>query len=276
MGPRLDLEIPLMRCSPFAPAALALAGITACGLAATTVAQEAKQETDVKAVLLDEPEPTPRPTVVTRGKREEKYPGGAVRVQREVVLMSDDQVINHGKYTEFYSNGKKFAEGNYVNGVHDGEWSFWHENGELAKTVTFKNGRAEGTWESHRDDGSLFAKKTYKDNLREGTWIIYYDDGKTPKVEQTYVASKLDGPRKTYFENGKLWQEAEYKDGKLEGKVIEWNDKGDKVAEATFSGDKLNGTLTRWSSDGKKTVQTFKDNKLLSQTFDQSNGGGQP
>jgi antitoxin component YwqK of YwqJK toxin-antitoxin module len=226
-------------------------------------------------VLLDEPEPTPRPTVVAPAKREEKYPGGAVRVQREVVLMSDDQVINHGKYTEFYENGTKFSEGNYVNGVHDGNWSFWHENGELAKTVTFKQGRADGTWEAHRADGTLMAKKTYKDNLREGTWIAYYEDGKTPKIEQTYVGGQLNGPRKTYFKNGKLWQQAEYKDGKLEGAVIEWNDKGDKIAEATFSGDKLNGRLTRWSSEGKVTEQTFKDNKLISTSAPEA-GGAQP
>ena len=265
-----------MHYSPIpAAAALTLAGVMACGHPVTTFAQEAKQETDVKAVLLDEPEPTPRPTVVTQGKREEKYPGGAVRVQREVVLMSDDQVINHGKYTEFYANGQKFSEGNYVNGVHDGDWSFWHDNGQLAKKVTFKQGRAEGAWEAHRADGSLAAKKTYKDNLREGTWVMYYDDGKTPKVEQTYVASQLNGPRKTYFENGKLWQQAEYKDGKLEGTVTEWNDKGDKVAEASFSGDKLNGKLIRWSSEGEKTEQTFKDNKLISTSAPQP-GGAQP
>jgi antitoxin component YwqK of YwqJK toxin-antitoxin module len=264
-----------MRFSSIAAVAFTLAGALACGLNAAATAQEAKPATDVNAVLLDEPEPTPRPKVVTQGKREEKYPDGAVRVQREVVLMSDDQVINHGKYTEFYANGKKFSEGNYVNGVHDGVWSFWHENGELAKTVTFKNGRADGSWEAHRDDGSLFAKKSYKDNLREGTWVLYYDDGKTPKVEQNYVASKLNGPRKSYFKNGQLWQQAEYKDGKLEGTVTEWNDKGDKVAEATFSGDKLNGTLTRWSSDGKKTEQTFKDNKLISTSAPEA-GDAQP
>jgi antitoxin component YwqK of YwqJK toxin-antitoxin module len=229
-------------------AAFLLIALTAGWAAAPASAQEA----DVKAVLLDEPEPMPRPTVVTSGKLDEKYPDGAIRVQREVVKMSDDQVINHGKYTEFY-----------VNGVHDGQWSFWHDNGKLAKQVTFKNGRADGSWEARRADGTLFAKKTYKDNLREGAWVLYYEDGKTPKIEQSYLDGKLDGVRKMYFADGKLRQQAEYKDGKLEGTVTEWDDKGRKVLEATFSGDKLNGKLIRWSSEGEKTEQTFKDNKLV-------------
>ena len=38
--------------------------------------------------------------------------------------MSDDQLVNHGEYTEYYPNGQKFAEGNYDNGVHDGTWSY--------------------------------------------------------------------------------------------------------------------------------------------------------
>jgi antitoxin component YwqK of YwqJK toxin-antitoxin module len=256
-----------MRCLPKSSwfLALALLGIATTGvLAAPAPGQTTKpSETDVKAVYLEEPEPTPQPRTVSEHAISEKYPDGAVRVERRVVKLSDDQVINHGKYTEYHPNGKKFSEGNYVNGVHDGTWNFWHDNGQLAKTVVFKNGRADGSWETHRADGSLHAKKTYKDNLRDGTWVVYYEDGKTPKFEQEFVDGKADGFRKMYYANGQLRQESQYKDNMLDGLMTEFDDKGRKIAEATFTKNKLNGKLIRWGSDGKQTEQTFRDGKLV-------------
>jgi antitoxin component YwqK of YwqJK toxin-antitoxin module len=242
-------------------AALAVAAAAVLGGAARPV-QAANP--DVKAVYLNEPEPAPTPQVVGHAKLDEKYADGSIRVHREVVKLSDDQIINDGRYTEYYPNGKKFAEGNYIMGVHDGEWSFWHDNGQAAKTVTFKNGRADGEWEVHRPDGTLQAKKSYKDNQRQGTWVVYYEDGKTPQTEQSYVDGVVQGVRKTYFANGKLHQESHLKAGQFDGLVTEWDDTGRKVAEATFAAGKLNGTLTRWGSDGHTSVQTFKDNKFIS------------
>ena len=55
--------------------------------------------------------PVPPPVVVTPGKLAEKYEDGTVRIEREVLKMSDDQIVNHGEYTEYYPNGQKFAEG---------------------------------------------------------------------------------------------------------------------------------------------------------------------
>ncbi len=241
----------------FATVALLAAGAARC------LAQDAADtQADAKGVYLDEPEPAPPPTPVGRTRVEEKYADGTVRVQREVVKMSDDQIINNGRYTEFYPNGKKFAEGNYVDGAHDGQWSFWYDNGQLAKTVTFKNGQADGSWEVRRADGTLQSKKGYKNNLREGAWVLYYDDGKTPKIEQNYVDSKLQGPRKTYYANGNVRQESNYKAGVIDGEVSEFNESGRKVAQATFVDGKLNGKLIRWGTDGTKFEQTFRDNKF--------------
>lgn len=244
-------------------AALLLAAPALVVGANSCLAQPAAAESaETKGVYLDEPEAVPPPTPVGRQKFEEKYADGAVRVQRDVIKMSDDQIINDGKYTEFYPNGKKFAEGNYVNGAHDGAWSFWYDNGQLAKTVTFKNGQADGAWEVRRADGTLQSKKGYKGNLREGAWVLYYDDGKTPKIEQMYADSKLQGPRKTYYPSGKLRQETEFKDGVIDGNFAEYDETGRKVTEATFVDGKLNGQLVRWGADGSKFEQSFRDNKF--------------
>jgi antitoxin component YwqK of YwqJK toxin-antitoxin module len=216
-----------------------------------------------KEVYLDEPTPAPEPTVAQQGPVSEKYDDGKVRVERNVRLLSDNQIVNHGKYTEYYRNGQKFAEGNFDGGVHDGPWSYWHENGQLAKTVTYKKGAPDGAWEIHRADGTLQSKKGYQAGKRDGAWVVYYDDGKTPKIEQAFLDGKLSGPRKTFYASGKPHQEANFSDGMLDGKMTEWDEAGRKLAEATFEKGMLNGTLVRWGADGSTSEQNYRENKLI-------------
>lgn len=249
-------------------AAVAVAGWCAGGSLHPAFAQEAATPTaadavkaETEAVYLDEPTPSPEPTVAKEGPVSEKYNDGKVRLERNIRLLSDNQVVNHGKYTEYYRNGQKFAEGNFDGGVHDGPWSYWHDNGQLAKTVTYKKGAPEGAWETYRADGTLQAKKSYKAGKRDGAWISYFEDGKTPKIEQNFVDGKLTGPRKTFYASGKPHQEAIFADGALDGVMTEWDEAGRKLAEATFAKGKLNGKLSRWSADGSVSEQVYEDNK---------------
>jgi antitoxin component YwqK of YwqJK toxin-antitoxin module len=245
------------------PLALFVVAVLIGGTPSMAAAQEAAGA-EQEHIYLDEPTPAPEPTVAQQGPVSEKYDDGKVRVERNVQILSDNQVVNHGKYTEYYRNGQKFAEGNFDNGVHDGPWSYWHDNGQLAKTVTFKKGAPEGTWEVFRADGTLQSKKGYKGGLRDGQWTVYFDDGKTPKIEQTFVEGQLTGKRKTFFPSGKPRQEANFEKGALNGVMTEWDESGRKIAEATFAEGKLNGKLVRWGADGSASEQTYRDNKLIS------------
>jgi antitoxin component YwqK of YwqJK toxin-antitoxin module len=212
-------------------------------------------------VYLDEPPPAPEPTVAKEGPVTEKYDDGKVRVERQVRQLSDNQIVNHGKFTEYYRNGKKFAEGSYENGVHQGAWSFWHENGQLAKTVNFNKGLPDGAWEVFRADGTLMGKKSYKNGKRDGTWISYFKDGKTVNLEQTYVDNKLEGPVKINYESGKPRIASVFKNGLRHGPATEWEESGRKLVEANYVDGKLDGELTRYDADGKATKEFYKDNK---------------
>ena len=224
-------------------------------------AQDAPKGEVTKAedqVYLPEPPPTPEPSVTQEGPLKEEYEPGKVRLERMVRKMSDDTIVNHGKYTEYYKNGNKFAEGAYDNGVHEGSWSFWHENGKLSKTVNFKNGQPDGAWEVFRADETLMGKRGYKSGLREGTWVVYGKDGKTPLMEQTYVDGKLHGQATVYFEDGKPRVQSTFKDGLREGKVTEWDATGRKIAEADYVAGKLDGKLVRYAPDGATSVEYYK------------------
>jgi len=215
------------------------------------------------AVYLDEPAPPPEPKVAREAPVTEKYDDGKVRVERTVLQLSDNQIVNHGKYVEYYRNGQKFAEGMYENGVHQGSWSYWYDNGQLAKTVSFKNGLPDGAWDAFRADGTLAAKKGYKNGQRDGKWIAYFKDGKTVNLEQNYVNNKLEGEVVINFELGKPRLKTQFKNGLRHGPATEWDESGQKVVEAMYVEGKLDGTLTRYNPDGTKTQEFYRDNKRV-------------
>ena len=51
--------------------------------------------------------------------------------------------VRSGLATEWYSDGTKESEGNYLDGLREGEWSFWLENGsaDSARSGTYSVGR---------------------------------------------------------------------------------------------------------------------------------------
>jgi antitoxin component YwqK of YwqJK toxin-antitoxin module len=248
--------------APLAFASLTLA-IASLGMRQTSAEPGDVAADQSDAIFLPEPEPAPPPMVVGHVPVVEKYDDGAIRVERQVVKMSDNQVINDGKFTEYYPDGQKYAEGNFVNGVHDGAWTLWHPKGQICKTVTFKMGRAEGTWDVFRPDGSMQAKRTYKNNKRDGLWTMYHDDGKTPHIEATYVDGVVEGVRRVYFANGKLQQEAIYSGNMLNGPLTEWDETGRKVLDANFKNNKRDGEFTLFRPDGETVKHTYRDGQLV-------------
>jgi antitoxin component YwqK of YwqJK toxin-antitoxin module len=236
------------------------------GLAAwlTGAGEIAQQAAAAQAIYLPEPTEPPAPKVVGPRKVVEKYADGSTRVERETLVLSDEQIINHGAYVEFYPNGQKFAEGRYHQGVYDGVWSFWHDNGQLCKQVTFDKGIPNGSWDVYRADGTLMGSQQYVEGRRTGVWRHYFDDGKTLKLEQTYGEGDLgQEKRTTYFANGKPRQSAELVQGRLEGKVIEWDEAGRKRSEFTLLDGKLHGELKRWDQQGNEAVQYYENGKRI-------------
>ena len=247
-----------------APRLVALVGFLAVSCLARPAAAQTILPSDATGpIYLDEPEPGPAPVVVTAGKTAENYDDGTPRIQREVLKLSNDQLVNNGQFTEFYPNGKKFAEGRYANGVHDGSWSFWYDNGQLCKTVVFQKGRAEGAWDVFRNDGTLMAKKAYKNNQRDGLWVSYYEDGKTPKMDETYVNGRREGPSRAYFADGKVQREVTFKQDQLDGLTTEWDQSGRKIGELNFKEGKRHGRYVLYKPDGTTLEQTYDNGRLL-------------
>ena len=218
---------------------------------------------DDGAIYLEEPEPVPSPTVVSRLKDESKYADESVRIQREVLRLSDDRIVNDGAYVEYYPDGQKFCEGSFHMGVHNGQWQYWHPNGHPCKTVQFQKGQPEGDWEVFRQDGTRLASKGYRNGMRHGRWIRYFDDGEKIQTEENYDHGQLQGLRISYYPNGSKRQEANFKDSKLHGTMTGWNEQGEKISEIPFVDGKIEGKVVHWTADGQTTEKSFREGKIV-------------
>ncbi len=162
--------------------------------------------TDDQPIYLEEPEPVPPPKIVQNHVFKEKYKDETLRAERTVVRMSDDSILNHGPYKEFYRDGKPYCEGQYDHGATTGSWKYWHPNGQLCKTISYKKSLPDGAWEVFRQDGSRLASKKYAEGNRQDKWTIYFEDGKQPRIEVHYEKGLREGERITYFKNGQMSQ----------------------------------------------------------------------
>lgn len=223
---------------PMIAATLFVAFPAAIGLAA--------DEGDDAPVYLDEPHVPPPPKPVRKLDRKQKYKDDSMRVEYEVVQLSDDTQRNDGKYVEYYRDGQKFQEGTFKDGAYAGEWTYWHPNGQVCKTITFKNGEPDGQWDIFRPDGTRKARQSYTNGRRHGLWTTYGKDGETPMVEVTFDQGKLHGKRTTYNEQGQKRQEMNFRNGKLHGPMVEWDDNGKKTAETVFENGTRAGPITRY------------------------------
>ena len=207
------------------------------------------QETAKDApVYLDEPESEPPVRVTRRKQLKETYEDKTIRAEREVAKLSDDRIVNDGKYTEFYHDGQKYVEGTYKMGVFEGDWQYWFPNGQLCKQVSFKKGKADGQWEVFNKEGKLTAKKSYQKGKRHGPWISYHKDGEQVRFELNYAQGLPVGERVTYYENGQKRQSVTFKEkGKMDGPMTEWDESGKKRAEAVFKDGKLVGEIKRYT-----------------------------
>lgn len=222
------------------------------------------------AILLDEPQPSPPPTVVAKkiDAPVEKYEDGTTKIERQVTKYSDNQFVNDGLYREYFPNGQKFIEGNYEIGEKKGAWKYWYENGQLRRSIAYVDGKPNGEWEVFRADGTLEAKRSFKAGQRDGEWLEYDPTGDVLLRRMPYRNGKPHGKWDQWLADGQEKASYVFVDGQRDGPGFEWDDEGNKRGEFYFKAGKLHGKVTHWTADGKVLVQEYKDGKIQSESIE--------
>lgn len=113
------------------------------------------------------------------------------------------------------------------------------------------------------DSGRLTEKYTRKktDFAKQGTYISYYESGKKFE-EANYKNNVLDGQRTMFYENGKPQIIENYKDGEFEGLYQSFYENGQLQLEGKYVNNAMNGEWKGYYKDGQlKEIVQFKDNE---------------
>ena len=185
----------------------------------------------------------------------ESFPRGGKRAEGE--LFCGKQV---GKWTYYYSNGQKEAQGFYKDDVPDGHWTHWNVSGQVVSEGEFAGERRTGIWNYWRENGKLLAHGRFDKGKKTGLWRFYYDDGELA-VEGDFLAGERTLQWRIRHDSGKPWGQGFYFRGKRDGMWTFSNEKGDyfekvyEYSEGLKNSEDLKLVREDWPSFGGESTK---------------------
>ena len=82
-----------------------------------------------------------------------------------------------GETTETFSDGRRSAEGSYLDGLKHGQWISYNRAGGIRGIGDFVAGEMDGPWEWFREDGSLMRSGHFTAGVQSGEWITWTASG---------------------------------------------------------------------------------------------------
>ncbi len=178
----------------------------------------------------------------------ERYPDGAVRIERQVALDRDGNYVNHGSWKMFSSKGNVMAEGQYHFGRRVGLWTRWlgRDDSPVFSEFPFNQFKAPYMSQAHFTDGEM-----------DGEWII--TDADDRRIHQVSLKmGQRHGLTISWLPNGKVLRQAGYDYTLPTGDLLELSKKtGELERLATFvEGRKIITHTTHYYGNREPQKQT--------------------
>ncbi len=118
----------------------------------------------------------------------------------------------------YFKNGKKAAEGIFVEKKKEGVWRFYSKRNErIVAKISYNNGMKDGKAFFYHENGRLARKNNWKEGEKHGIEKTYYETGKV-RTEFHYKNGTLHGGFHAFTSSGTLEITGKYVNGKKEGK----------------------------------------------------------
>jgi antitoxin component YwqK of YwqJK toxin-antitoxin module len=157
------------------------------------------------------------------------YPEGGIKAKTKVTK-NGSRVFT----TTYFRNGKKNAEGIFVNEKRDSTWRFFSEVDEtLVSEEFYKAGKKEGKSINYYPGQGKAEMITWKDNVKEGPWETYYPEGNV-KLKCAYKNDQKNGPIQVHYLTGKTMLTGQYLNGTPVGTWVYFKEKGGITKKETY------------------------------------------
>ena len=176
----------------------------------------------------------------------ERYPSGAIKIEREMVQDAQGNFVLHGMWRGFDEKGRLVIEGQYDRGQRSGAWRRFYMAGEvqLLTTVPYREFSAP-----------FLSQVTFDNGVLQGKWIIS-DSKQRIASEIDFADGQRHGKATWYYPSGTLFSEASYDQGAVDGDVAQWTPDGTAIAHETYQhGSKL-AVKTQYYGPNQKQSET--------------------
>jgi antitoxin component YwqK of YwqJK toxin-antitoxin module len=186
--------------------------------------------------------PIPSPDAVAPGEEpattddalvelvKERYPSGAIKIEREVTQDVEGNYLLHGSWRQFDEQGRLMVDGRLVRNQKEGLWRRFYRGDEtpLLATAPYREFTAPFVSSATFHKGGLHGKWTVTDSKQR---LVH---------EVEFTGNERHGKATWYYSTGAIMLQAIYDHGFVNGDVVKFAADGMVVARENFqSGRKL-------------------------------------
>lgn len=209
----------------------------------------------------DAAEPAPLPTSDVIELIKERYAGGAVKIEREMVQDLDGNYMLHGAWRHFDEQGRLMIDGRNDHGQKVGLWRKFYRgtDAQLLGTSPYKDFTAPFISQANFHSGTMHGKWTITDSKQRKVHEIEFCDG------------QRHGKATWYYPNGAIMLQAQYERGRVNGDVTKFAPDTSVLAQETYlSGRKLAPKTEYYDAEKKikKQETTYLHALLVVKTTD--------
>jgi antitoxin component YwqK of YwqJK toxin-antitoxin module len=181
------------------------------------------------------------------------------------------------KYTEEWQKGSLLnakyysPSGKEISCIENGSgFQAVFEKNSLVSLIEYQKGIIEGKVKNFNSKGQLVSLYHIKDGMKDGEEWEYYpsnDEKPSSKLCLQWKEDTLQGPVKTWYENGVLESQREMHDNKKHGLSYAWFKDGELMLMEEYENDQLvKGSY--FKKEGKSPVSKIENGKGLATIFD--------
>jgi uncharacterized protein len=181
--------------------------------------------------------------------------------------------LPEGYWISYYPTGIIKSEGNRKRNLLDSTWIFYNKYGDLKSKINYEKGLKKGLKISYSDSCNIIKEEIYKKDFKDGITTIFYDKkGKIKWKERAYVENVIEGKAFDYGLDGRVITILIYKKGTLIGKEFinrydgaarkkgiwkKFHKNGKLKEEAKYKNNLLNGYLKEYNRKGQLIKATL-------------------
>jgi antitoxin component YwqK of YwqJK toxin-antitoxin module len=167
-----------------------------------------------------------------------------------------------GDNTGYYVDGTVQHQYHYKDGKKTGSNYDYYPSQKVRRKEQLALNGIDLTAEEYTEDGQLTAIKKFRNNLPHGVWLTYNEGSKVVQSKSPYENGKLNGIRLTYYSDGKIQTEEEFKADVRTGTVTTYYDTGPVESVTQYRSNRKHGPAKVYYENGLlKEEGNFAANK---------------